>query len=223
MTEFSVGDIVHYADMEVAGMGVIHSKTDDSDNWLVSVEEKDKHRAYFIRNTARVFRPSDLALVERASPTFDYAPGDRVTVISDRTADKRYVGKAGAVEGVDTTGSFTEVSVTLDNGDLRVFRPDELEPLASFEVGDWVVDPDGEVGIIFHDDGSDYRQYTVGMTDSGESYNYGPASLQHYCPECGCTFDAGPVTIANDNDEIEDAVQDITDGLAVLLAHARAA
>jgi hypothetical protein len=143
-------------------------------------------------------------------PAFDYEPGDRVIVISGAVP---FAGKTGTVLNMPV-GGFTGIAVNLDNGDQRFFQPDELDPLVSFEVGDWVTDPDGDICIVFHDDDSGYRQFTVGSTITGESYNYGPADLKHYCPVCTC---------GNDNDDLEEAIEDATSAFAYVAYRARAA
>ncbi len=214
----------YYVRRDGVEAGPAKANEHDSYPWIVGGETYTDSGLYFSFATTASDLVSEATPAEKASahvtslptpaiPVFDYEPGDRVTVIADRTGFAKYVGQTGTVYSLPSD-DFTSLAVTLDNGDQRFFLPTELAPLESFEVGDWVIDPDGDICIVFHDDGTDDRQFTVGSTVTGESYSYGPASLQHYCPECDCD---------NDNDDLEVAVDDLTDALAYILDRARAA
>jgi hypothetical protein len=167
--------------------------------------------------------------------------GDRVRLNTDdyRAAQSRrgtgtIVGKADS----HCRGEW-EVDVDDYDGMKLSYLTSELTriepPSPKFKPGDWVRDEDGDIGIVFHDDGSDFKQYAVGMVSDGSDYNFGDDDLTLVPAGTvaeGATHDAyyddgGPYSdcpcFDNDNEELDDLEETLVDAISELLERARRA
>lgn len=153
--------------------------------------------------------------VEPAADPVRYKVGDKVRM-SDFSPD--YAGKDVTISSFDDFDDALPYSVTIGDGDgdwRWVSAKDIVGPPAPAvaKVGDWVKDSEGDIGIVFHDDGDAECNLHVGFTVSGEWDTYSARSLT--------VVPAGTTKAANDNAPILaeiDALQARIDGLRASIA-----
>jgi hypothetical protein len=163
------------------------------------------------------YYPHHFTVVADAAPgptKSAFKVGDRVRFTADNPNCGAEFGAAGdyaTVEaGLDYVSGYygEQVKVRLEKTGKTVSAPIKaLEPATPTipAPGDWVKDQDGRIGIVFHDDGDDYANLKVGMTEDGDVEYYSPRDLTIVPPG---TKRAKPVPVAaNDNYEVGDIVE----------------
>jgi hypothetical protein len=128
------------------------------------------------------------------------AEGDYATVEAALEYVGSYYGPQVHVR-IERTGK-------LANGPIEAL---ELATPALPTVGDWVKDQGGRIGIVFHDDGDDYANLKVGMTEDGDVEYYLPRDLTIVPP--GTKPDKPVPAPANDNYEVGDIVEIVDTGI----------
>jgi len=159
------------------------------------------------------YYPHHFTVVADAAPgptKSAFKVGDRVRFTADNPNCGAEFGAAGdyaTVEaGLDYVSGYygEQVKVRLEKTGKTVSAPIKaLEPATPTipAPGDWVKDQDGRIGIVFHDDGDDYANLKVGMTEDGDVEYYSPRDLTIVPP--------GTKRAANDNAPILAEIEEL--------------
>lgn len=148
---------------------------------------------------------------ETREPASQFKVGDVVEFIEDNPNSGPEFGAKGArakvVRGPGVPDYYgVQVKVAFDG---QTFEPAvpvsalRLAAPATPKIGDWVRDDRGDIGIVFHDDGTCWLNLQVGMTESGGLRSFDATNLT--VVPAG-TVKAAPAP-ANDNYQVHDIVE----------------